>query len=311
MEVYYDVYGVHVIVKCEGSEKLLKKLNVDYGWFLVEDKVDSMDLRFYVNCNENIENKGFVSVCGNNIYIDGNNFVFSGEHLGDDDFYTEDFRPYFTTAIYYCLYTNSRDIMIHSAAVDYEGHTVLFIGDSGCGKSSLALRCVLDGGSYFSNDITYLSLDNGNLMVKALPQELNIGDQAYKWFEANIKDFDKLCEEKTMIFLHKFEKKCILPQSIKKDTNLFGKVSCVVFPEPMLNKEEPKIEKISKSVAIRQIYQQILPMFKRGYYPDIEGFALIDTLKSMLEVDKSIEFYSLYWCGNHDKNLEAIKSAMR
>lgn len=294
MKMYYDVHGVKAIVRCEGKEDLFKKLNIDYGWFLAENKAETTDFKFYVNYNVNSRNKGFVSLCGNNIYINGNSFFFSGEHLDDDDFYVDDFRPYFTTAIYFCLYKNSRDIMIHSAAVDFDGRTVLFIGNSGCGKSSLLLRCVLDGCSYFSNDITYLSLDNGKVMAKALPQELNIGDQAYKWFDDNIKDFNKLCEEKTMKFLHKFEKKCILPQSIKKDIKLKGKVTCVIFPEPMLKAEKPKIEKIPKSVAIRQMYQQIFPMYKRGYYPDIEGFALVDSLKNMLNVDNSIMFYNLY-----------------
>lgn len=306
MEMYYNIHGVHVSVKSEGGEELFEKLNVDYGWFSTE-RMDLIDLKFYINCGNITKDRGFVSLCGNYIHNKENSFFFLTENSDVDDFYVVDFRPYFTTAIYYCLYKKNGDILVHSSTVELNGHTVLFMGDSGCGKSSLLLRCVLDGGSYFANDITYLSLCSGKVVAKALPQEINIGEQAYKWFEANIRGFDSLCEEKTIKYLHKFEKKRILPQVIKKDTNLIGKVTCVIFPEPMLNVEEPIIEEISKSVAIRQIYQQIFPMFKRGYYPKIEGFALVDSLKKMLDTDNSIRFFSLYWCANHDKNLEAIK----
>ena len=48
-------------------------------------------------------------------------------------------------------------------------------------------------------------------------------------------------------------------------------------------------------------------MYKKGYYPDIEGLDLVNALSDTFKGDNEIKFYSLYWCSDHNKNLELIK----
>jgi len=311
MDYFYNVHGVRAQLCMDGHEELVKKLNVDYGWFLSTETEGTVDVKLFVNRKTDSDINLIKSICGNHIGIDKNEFYFNGEHTEDERFYEDDFRPYFTTSIYYCLFMKSRDVMIHSSSVNFKNKVLVFIGDSGCGKSSLALRCVLDGASYFSNDVLYLNLKNNKIVAKALPQELNIGSQAYDWFSDNIDNFTDLCEEKFIEFLHKSTKRCILPQTIKKDSILEGDVSHVIFPEPMLNSKEPIMEEISLSLAIRKSYPQIFPMYKIGYYPDIGGLDLVNTLNDMFVGDNEVKFYCLYWCSDHNKNLDLIKKVCK
>ena len=59
--------------------------------------------------------------------------------------------------------------MIHSTTVDWDGSGILIIGDSGSGKSDLALRIIEAGGRLVSDDQTQINESNGKLYASSAP----------------------------------------------------------------------------------------------------------------------------------------------
>lgn len=59
--------------------------------------------------------------------------------------------------------------IVHATTVFIEGGAVLIMGDSGVGKSFLALRLILDRGAILiSDDMTVLSIENGQLYASCV-----------------------------------------------------------------------------------------------------------------------------------------------
>jgi serine kinase of HPr protein (carbohydrate metabolism regulator) len=58
-------------------------------------------------------------------------------------------------------------IQIHASCVELGGTGVLLLGDSGCGKSDLALRLIDAGGSLVADDRTDLNRKGDRLMASA------------------------------------------------------------------------------------------------------------------------------------------------
>ena len=65
-------------------------------------------------------------------------------------------RYYFLEAVALSLLSSSYVTPLHAACVEFAGKGVLFCGNSGAGKSSLAFACARAGWTYISDDATYL-----------------------------------------------------------------------------------------------------------------------------------------------------------
>src|SRR5471032_1651600 len=63
-------------------------------------------------------------------------------------------------------------VMVHASCVELRGAGVLLLGDSGTGKSDLALRLIHEGWSLVADDRTVLSLKQGRI-VAAAPTTIN------------------------------------------------------------------------------------------------------------------------------------------
>lgn len=58
------------------------------------------------------------------------------------------------------------DQIVQGTAVEIKGQAVLITGDSGVGKTTLALKLIEQGAHLISDDITNISLENNNLFLK-------------------------------------------------------------------------------------------------------------------------------------------------
>lgn len=65
-------------------------------------------------------------------------------------------RYHFLEGSVYALLDTQHVVSVHAACVAKEGHGVLFVGESGAGKSSLAYACARRGWTYISDDATRL-----------------------------------------------------------------------------------------------------------------------------------------------------------
>lgn len=146
------------------------------------EQFQKYDISFVVESKLSCGGEVLITKCGNRMAIQEKKIFFGGININNPLFYIDDFRPYFTSVIYYNLVLLRNVFMIHSASYSMNGKGYMIIGDSGCGKSSLTLANILSGGKYLSNDITYLGEKEDKIKIWGLPQVMNLGDLALEWF---------------------------------------------------------------------------------------------------------------------------------
>ncbi len=91
-------------------------------------------------------------------------------------------RQHFLEAMVYTLLDTQHTIAIHAACVEFEKHGVLFVGDSGAGKSSLAYACARRGWSYVCDDASSLILHKTGRRVVGNPRTLRLRPSALPLF---------------------------------------------------------------------------------------------------------------------------------
>jgi hypothetical protein len=92
------------------------------------------------------------------------------------------FRYLFLEAGAYLLIVSAYLAGVHAACVEWQGHGVLFAGDSGAGKSSMAYACARSGWTYISDDASYLVRNSDSLQVIGNPFHIRLRDSAASVF---------------------------------------------------------------------------------------------------------------------------------
>jgi hypothetical protein len=91
-------------------------------------------------------------------------------------------RHHFLEAMVYTLLDTQHTVAIHAACVEFNGHGLLLVGDSGAGKSSLAYACTRRGWSYLCDDASSLLLHKKGRKVVGDPQTLRFRPSALPLF---------------------------------------------------------------------------------------------------------------------------------
>lgn len=115
------------------------------------EQFQKYDISFVVESKLSCGGEVLITKCGNRMAIQEKKIFFGGININNPLFYIDDFRPYFTSVIYYNLVLLRNVFMIHSASYSMNGKGYMIIGDSGCGKSSLTLANILSGIKYDIN----------------------------------------------------------------------------------------------------------------------------------------------------------------
>jgi hypothetical protein len=92
------------------------------------------------------------------------------------------FRYYFLDAMVLYLLTQKYWTPIHAACVAWNGKGVLLCGDSGAGKSSLALACARAGWTFIADDSCFLIRSRRNRVVTGHPHEMRFRESACELF---------------------------------------------------------------------------------------------------------------------------------
>jgi hypothetical protein len=91
-------------------------------------------------------------------------------------------RYHFLEGVVYALLETQHLVTVHAACVVKDGHGVLFVGDSGAGKSSLAYACARRGWIYVSDDGTSLVRRRPGRQVLGNPQHFRFRPSARTLF---------------------------------------------------------------------------------------------------------------------------------
>lgn len=305
---YFNVYGVKVIVEAEYNYEFLQQLDVEYGMFEIMEQFQKYDISFVVESKLSCGGEVLITKRGNRMAIQEKKIFFGGININNPLFYIDDFRPYFTSVIYYNLVLLRNVFMIHSASYSMNGKGYMIIGDSGCGKSSLTLANILSGGKYLSNDITYLGEKEDKIKIWGLPQVMNLGDLALEWFLREMeKEFWRFCKVESEYRYNKKPKTCI---SLNKEKieNLEEDLKYIIFPEKDLNADEPRYEFIDISCAFPKILSQIKTFDKPGFRKGIDTKIYLSNLEKLFnKMESKITFVVFYWTKNHKKNIDVLK----
>jgi hypothetical protein len=118
-------------------------------------------------------------------------------------------RYHFLEAMVYTLLDTQRMRTIHAACVEFQGHGVLLLGESGAGKSSLAYAATRRGWTYLCDDGTSLILHKTGRTVVGNPQTIRFRPSALTLFP-EIKGRSKVRNGKPTIeirteLLHQFK----------------------------------------------------------------------------------------------------------
>ena len=96
--------------------------------------------------------------------------------------YPEYLRYYFLQSMALSLLSSFYVTPLHAACVEYAGKGILFCGNSGAGKSSLAFACARAGWRYISDDASYLVKKSKGRLVAGNPRQVRLRPSAGELF---------------------------------------------------------------------------------------------------------------------------------
>ena len=166
---YYKLYGLYIssTIEFKFFSRLSTKKKPD---IIVSESFDSHN---YVNsnCNDFINISKAVIYRSNIGHFEINNgkeikFYRENKYTKDEDIV----RSLINAVIGYCLYQRG-GFVIHASSIEIDGHSFIFFGRSGSGKSSLSGDlCINHGANFICEDVAYIK-DEDNF---------SIGVQLYK-----------------------------------------------------------------------------------------------------------------------------------
>ena len=73
--------------------------------------------------------------------------------------------------------------VLHASTVSIDGRAVAFVGDSGVGKTTTAMGCLLDGHRVLSDDVAAITLDNSGPVVRSGYPSVKLDPEAVAAFD--------------------------------------------------------------------------------------------------------------------------------
>ncbi len=306
MKQYLSVHGIKIQLETE-LDYLLSLLKRDYQFFFVGYEFIKADINVKVFAGETEQEEFFRTPMGNCCLIDNSSIVFYVKEDNDKKFYRREFRKYFTAFISWKLYTNENAICFHSSCVSRNNIGIICMGESGSGKTSIAVELGLNGFDFMSNELTFVSYNEGKVKLLGLPQEINLGDGALEWFEGRYPErFGLLREKNTGNVEYSEKKKQIFDQRLFDRIRASCNDGIILFPEQDFNLETPVYERIPhENVAIKMMEFFLFPS-EWCFRPKIKG-ERIDELESIFKgIARMIPAYHFRWTRDHEKNRKAI-----
>lgn len=215
MKLYYEIYGCTLKLEFQNDLLLLEHLKNHVGKIVEQDDAENTDasIIFKKSSAFDLEKmyEHFVFDTKRNVFVeptceqaivgysnnDGTIVHFYNEYYlvvfylekkevvfnYSDNFFNIDYllMEFFKYCIFPIKMTDGW-LPLHSSCVlsKKTGKTILFVGDSGCGKSSNALLMSLNFNYYFCNDeVTYLTYNDGKFLVNPTGDKVKICQEMY------------------------------------------------------------------------------------------------------------------------------------
>ena len=307
MKQHLCVHGLNIRVETE-FEYLLQLLKRDYGIFFVEQKVDVADIIIRVVKGDGDKKRGIITPMDNLCIISEESMFFFIKTMSDESFYKRDFRKYFTAFISWNLFLARNALCFHSSCVSKNNIGIIFMGESGCGKTSLAVEMGVNGYDYMSNELTFISSEIDNVYIYGMPQEINLGAEALDWFEKNYPERFCLLENEGMLKLEFTEKnKRIYSQRIFEKVSTSCYEGIIIFPEPDLYAEVPFFEKVPPENLAIQLMRYFLFPSEWKFRPYIDEDLLEKLENIFIDIANKIPAYHFRWTKNHEQNRKVIE----
>lgn len=195
---------------------------------------------------------------------DGNYMIFSV-----DSKYEFMILARFIREIAFRALEDEQYVSFHSSSVEIDGKGYLLIGDSGAGKSTMALTlCKYFGARYISNDRIMVKIQNNEIhaIPFGMPIKINYGTLKTLGAEKHYENWDNIIPmvSKETFYEYKGEHKLnLLPEELKKYLEIEsgnGIKVCGILMPSVLNKKKKEISTISK-ILERNCYYDNEPIF--------------------------------------------------
>lgn len=286
-----------VIVRCAVPHNMVKEICLDYKFFFIPD-TRKYDLYVCaakdIEVNNDIKSNSFVTKLGNRCFLSDNTLFFWGNHIMDVDFYLKEFRKYLIAVISWILHKDKDMILLHASAVEMNGRCVLFAGNSGSGKTTMAMNLVKKGAKYISNDLTFMYVRGDKVMVLGVPQKITMEKDTYEH--------------------------CGLNYAVEKDINrmyidpagqiavkLNAELDTIVLLSKDVRRAEPLLEQVDVHAGMARLISKTIHAYKWGFKPFREDYGYFSVLNRILKcIEKNVSLYCMIWGKNHCENYNII-----
>jgi hypothetical protein len=303
----FAIHGVTVRVRC-GVSSHRDRLLGDFAPF-VTDLAVTPDITVEIYDRDPPADDDLPSSAtgplGNTIAWDASGRLsICGPHLASDAAYLHEVRSYFAAAVLQRLVKSREVQQVHSSGVVGRRGAVLFAGDRGAGKTSLALASTLAGASYLSNDIALLERRRAVVRVLGLPQSLTLGPGGARWFATH---FPELPLPPSPVGRE-------LPDKVRLECGALAldpgpaTLSAIVFPERMDVLASPRAQRLSADEAFVRLISVTEAITKWQQPPALLGNAYIERLRNVCRAaTEQADAWHLQWSHDHHQNVALLQ----
>lgn len=162
----------------------------------------------------------------------------------------EYFRYNFLEAMVYVLLDTQHLVALHAACMERSGHGVLFVGESGAGKSSLAYACSRKGWIYISDDSTSLVRRRTGRSVLGNSRAFRFRPGARVLFP-ELDGTIKLRNGKPTIEIR--------TENLRIHTACESRIDFIFFLKRLESPIAPAVATVNREIALQRLFQQVWP----------------------------------------------------
>jgi hypothetical protein len=231
---------------------------------------------------------------------EGGRLAVRGPGLERSDAYLTEVRPYFAAAVLGRLTAERRAQQVHASGVVVRAGTLLFLGDRGAGKTSLALAAIGDGASHLASDIALLEQDAASVRVLGLPQTVTLGPGAARWFAEHSPG---LLPSSGAISGEKLRVPADALAVQAGPVPLAG----MMFPEPAFALDAPRAQQLAPGDALVRLVSATQAMSRWQWPPPLSGAPYLERLRDVcLAAVEQAPAWHVQWCRDHRRNARLL-----
>jgi hypothetical protein len=314
----YLVHGVELLVESERAE-LFNRLDEDYGSFKTQTGGPAraqLIVRIANHPDEEIANAAceatVVSDIGDVVRLVDGRLYISGPGVFTKKGYERSVRAYLTTTLAGIMSSQLKQNRYHASAVAFDGQGVMFFGQSGAGKTSTCVKCVIEGAAYLSHEFLFIDDSSSPIRLRGMPQAVTLGTAALDWFKVAV-PVNSHHGPDNMYGQDGSEKLRLPITSIapRAQVILDAPLRAAVFVQSNFSLSVPRWCRMKRDVAAALLLQAVEPPFKWQYAP-VPDFTVYfnEIFATISRLIEEIPVFHLQWCRDHDVNYRFLREML-